>query len=66
MVFVFFTGGLSSPVAIAQSDVIVVANVNEPLQGRLSLSLANDPTEMLITWTTKNWFGGFIIVLMMY
>ena len=58
MVFYFFTGGLDTPVAIAMSDTITVVNVNEPLQARLSLSLNNDPSEMLVTWTTKNWFAA--------
>ena len=58
MVFYFFTGGYHTPVAIAMSDTITVANVNEPLQARLSLSLNNDPSEMLVTWTTKNWFAA--------
>ncbi len=54
MVFYFFTGGLGSSTAVAQSPIITVVNVNEPTQGRLSLSLYNDPSEMLITWTSKN------------
>lgn len=52
MVFYFFSGGLSQPVLVAQSVPIIVADVNEPLQGRLSLT--PDPSQPLITWTTKN------------
>jgi hypothetical protein len=52
MILYFFTGGLDKPVVVAASNIVTVANFNEPLQGRLSLSA--QPSEMLVTWTTKN------------
>ncbi len=52
MIFYFFTGGLSQAVAVGKSSFINVTNVNEPLQGRLSLTA--DLSQVLVTWTTKN------------
>ncbi|BDA46085.1 probable inactive purple acid phosphatase 27 [Coccomyxa sp. Obi] len=56
--FVLITGGLGSNLQapnftiIAQSPVITNTNVNQPTQGHLAVT--QDPTTMLISWTTKN------------
>ncbi|GMH34491.1 hypothetical protein BSKO_02325 [Bryopsis sp. KO-2023] len=45
-------GGHSSPVMVAQSPTIKIANVNEPLHGHLAIT--GKQGEMLIQWTTKD------------
>ena len=52
MMFVFFTGGLLLPTATAYSNIVTVANFNEPLEVRLSLP--SEQGQMLVTWTTLN------------
>lgn len=48
--FTFFQNGLTEPVSVATSEVVIFKNYNEPLQGRLSLTTQKD--EMRVMWST--------------
>lgn len=52
VIFGFFKGGTSSPTLLAVSEIVQFANPNEPLQGHLALT--TDPSQMTITWVTRD------------
>lgn len=54
----FFRNGFANPHLVAQTPVITVASPNRPAHARLALT--DDPTEMLVQWTTGNSQGGTV------